>query len=227
MREKIPDHSTFSKTRIRKWNESNLFRQAFTEIVHQCITAVLVDGKEMVADVSYIPAQVSKSSWIEVSIGKLALDRGYDTGAVHRGLELPGITGYIPAIDIPNAPLKYGFQYNAQEDAFLCPMGKPLTYHRLNCNKSTGKYLRCYQIRDDSCVHCSRKPEYFDKAGIRRRALGSSCYPAFHLICIGLEPKENGESPPFYSEILNPLDFLFDFERFFSSLSTGPTLWGI
>lgn len=48
LREKIPDHSTFSKTRIRKWNESNLFEQAFTEIVHQCITAGLVDGKEMV-----------------------------------------------------------------------------------------------------------------------------------------------------------------------------------
>ncbi|MET0017721.1 transposase [Oscillibacter sp.] len=63
---KIPDHSTFSKTRIRKWNESNLFEQAFTEIVHQCITAGLVDGKEMVDDGSYIPAQVSKSSWIEV-----------------------------------------------------------------------------------------------------------------------------------------------------------------
>lgn len=64
--DKVPDHSTFSKTRIRKWNESNLFGKAFTEIVRQCITAGLVGGKELVADGSYIPAQVSKSSWIEV-----------------------------------------------------------------------------------------------------------------------------------------------------------------
>ena len=27
--EKIPDHSTFSKTRVRKWNESSLFKQIF------------------------------------------------------------------------------------------------------------------------------------------------------------------------------------------------------
>lgn len=114
---------------------------------------------------------------LNLPMGKLALDRGYDTGAVHRGLELLGITGYIPALDFPNSPAKYGFQYDAQEDAFLCPMGKPLTYHRLNCIKSTGKYLRCYQIQDDSC---SRKPECFDKTGVRRRILGSSCYPAFH-----------------------------------------------
>ena len=208
--DKIPDHSTFSKTRIRKWNESNLFGKAFTEIVRQCITAGLVDGKEMVTDGSYIPAQVSKSSWIEVEetvevsmqsyldaldqelakqpgfkkppvhtekkrrvtsrtgpecgginhgnkrgigylleatvdckngivtgvdvfpanqkeslillrhlekqqkllnlpIRKLALDRGYDTGAIHRGLELLGITGYIPAIDFPNSLRNMGF----------------------------------------------------------------------------------------------------------------------
>ena len=39
---------------------------------------------------------------------KVALDRGCDTGAVHRGLELLGITGYIPAIRFPNDPSKYG-----------------------------------------------------------------------------------------------------------------------
>ena len=32
----------------------------------------------------------------------IALDRGYDTGAVHRGLELLGITRYIPAIRFSN-----------------------------------------------------------------------------------------------------------------------------
>lgn len=39
----------------------------------------------------------------------IALDRGYDTGAVHRGLELLGITGYIPAVQFPISPEKYGF----------------------------------------------------------------------------------------------------------------------
>ena len=33
----IPDHSTFSKTRTRKWQQSNLFQKAFYEIVKQCI----------------------------------------------------------------------------------------------------------------------------------------------------------------------------------------------
>ena len=114
-----------------------------------------------------------------IPMSRIALYRGYDTGAVHRGLEILGITGYIPAIQFPNAPEKYGFFDVPQQDAFICPEGKPLTYHRLNCNKSTGKYLRCYQVKEDDCVSCPRRSTCFDKTGIRRRILASSCYPAF------------------------------------------------
>lgn len=279
--DKIPDHSTFSKTRIRKWNESQLFSKAFIEIVRQCIEAGLVDGKEMAADGSYLPAQVSRNSWIDLEttveqsmfsyldaldqelseqpgfkkpptrtikkkvttsttdpecgyihhgdkrgvgylleatidckhgiitgadvypanekeslivlrhlerqhkslklcMQKIALDRGYDTGAVHRGLELLGITGFIPAIQFSNSPAKFGFQYLPQQDCFLCPMRQSLTFHRVNCNKSTGKYLRCYQVQGDACHNCSHREGCFDKAGVRRRILASSCYPAFH-----------------------------------------------
>lgn len=276
----IPDHSTFSKTRTRKWQPSHLFQKVFQEIVKQCILSGLVYGEAMAADGSYIPANVSRGSWIDVEIEveqsmqsylnaldeelahqpgfkkppakavkkrrttsrtdpdsgyinhgskrgvgylmestvdckhgiltgvevypanekesllvlrhlerqmklgvpikRLALDRGYETGAVHRGLELLGITGYIPAIQFSNPPEKYGFSYDPQQDAFVCPQGALLTYHRLNCNKSTGKYLRCYQVDRDICMHCPKRAGCFDKAGVRRRILASSCYPAFY-----------------------------------------------
>lgn len=48
--EAIPDHSTFSKTRTRKWQESNFFQEVFQGIVKQCIISGLMDGKAMVAD---------------------------------------------------------------------------------------------------------------------------------------------------------------------------------
>lgn len=94
-------------------------------------------------------------------------------------LELLGITGYIPAIQFPNTPEKYGFTYNPQQDAFVCPEGKLLTYHRLNCNQSTGKYLRCYQASCTDCSHCGRRKTCFETNSNRRRVLASSCYPAF------------------------------------------------
>lgn len=64
--EKIPDHSTFSKTRVRKWNENGLFRQIFLEIVRCCMEKARIDGKEMASDGSYIPVEVSRSSWIDI-----------------------------------------------------------------------------------------------------------------------------------------------------------------
>ena len=73
----------------------------------------------------------------------------------------------------------HGFSYDPQLDAFICPEGVSLTYHRLNCSKSTGKYLRCYQVEGDACMRCPKRPGCFHKAGIRRRVLASSCYPAF------------------------------------------------
>ena len=59
----IPNHSTFSKTRTRKWQQSSLFQKAFYEIVKQCIDSGLIDGEAMAADGSYIPANVSRESW--------------------------------------------------------------------------------------------------------------------------------------------------------------------
>ena len=202
----IPNHSTFSKTRTRKWQQSDLFQKAFYEIVKQCIDSGYINHgskrgigylmeatvdckhgiltgvdvysaneKESVLILRHLERQIN----FGIPMSRLALDRGYETGAVHRGLELLGIIGYIPAIQFSNPPEKYGFSYDPQLDAFICPKGVPLTYHRLNCSKSTGKYLRCYQVEGDVCMHCPKRPSCFDKAGIRRRVLASSCYPAF------------------------------------------------
>ena len=185
----IPNHSTFSKTRTRKWQQSDLFQKAFYEIVKQCIDSGLDCKHGILTGVDVYSANEKESVLIlrpserQINLGipmsRLALDRGYETGAVHRGLELLGITGYIPAIQFSNPPEKYGFSYDPQLDAFICPEGVPLAYHRLNCSKSTGKYLRCYQVEGDVCMHCPKRPSCFDKAGIRRRVLASSCYPAF------------------------------------------------
>ena len=64
----IPDHSTFSKTRVRKWQKSDIFQKVFYEIIRKCIADGLIDGEAMVADGSYIPASVSRGSWIDVEI---------------------------------------------------------------------------------------------------------------------------------------------------------------
>jgi transposase len=192
----IPDHSTFSANRRRRFTDSSIFRRLFNRIVSQCLEAGIVGGKTAVSDGSFIPANVAWESRVErnrvvekstvdyletlevelrntegysepvpmvmekkelrsstdpdcgyihqgrkrglgyltemtvdtengivtgvdcysanrresdiilkhieqqrqdnlVPIEKLGLDAGYDVGAVHRGLEIMGITGYV------------------------------------------------------------------------------------------------------------------------------------
>lgn len=60
--------------------------------------------KESLIVLRYLESQILSG----IPTKNIALDRGYDTGAVHRGLELLGITGYIPGIHFPNSPEKLG-----------------------------------------------------------------------------------------------------------------------
>ena len=101
--------------------------EATVDCKHGILTGVDVysaNEKESVLTLRHLERQID----LGIPMSRLALDRGYETGAVHRGLELLGITGYIPAIQFSNPPEKYGFSYDPQLDAFICPEGVPLPY---------------------------------------------------------------------------------------------------
>ena len=104
----IPNHSTFSKTRTRKWQQSDLFQKAFYEIVKQCIDSGLIDGEAMAADGSYIPANVSRESWInvETEVEQSTRSRAMPVCAVQNGravlTRLEFGAEYWPAVVIRN-----------------------------------------------------------------------------------------------------------------------------
>jgi transposase len=60
----IPDHSTFSKNRHRRFKESDIFRDIFDEVVQRCIKEGLVDGREVSVDGTRIMADASPYSRI-------------------------------------------------------------------------------------------------------------------------------------------------------------------
>ncbi len=63
---KVPDHSTFSQNRRRRFQDNPLFREIFNEIIIQCINSGIVHGETVVADGSFLPANVSAKSSVEV-----------------------------------------------------------------------------------------------------------------------------------------------------------------
>src|SRR5215469_16378663 len=62
--QEIPHHSTFSKNRHRRFQESNLFEQLFEQIVAQCVEVGLVQGKQLSVDGSLVEENAAKESRI-------------------------------------------------------------------------------------------------------------------------------------------------------------------
>jgi transposase len=60
--QEIPHHSTFSKNRHGRFQESNLFQELFEEIVTRCVQAGLVKGEHMSVDGSFIQANADHHS---------------------------------------------------------------------------------------------------------------------------------------------------------------------
>src|SRR5664279_67151 len=62
--QEIPHHSTFSKNRHGRFQETKLFQEIFEEIVRQCVEVGLVQGKHLSVDGSFVEANAAKQSRI-------------------------------------------------------------------------------------------------------------------------------------------------------------------
>jgi transposase len=62
--QEIPNHSTFSKNRHGRFQESKLFQEMFERIVDQCMQTGLVNGDHMSVDGSFIQANANNESRI-------------------------------------------------------------------------------------------------------------------------------------------------------------------
>jgi len=62
--QEIPHHSTFSKNRHGRFQESKLFEQLFEHIVKQCLEVGLVRGDNLSVDGSFVEANAAKQSRI-------------------------------------------------------------------------------------------------------------------------------------------------------------------
>lgn len=65
----VPDHSTFSKNRHRRFRESGLFRHLFETVLQRCIEEGPVGGHSFGVNASLIPANANQTRGIEIKEG--------------------------------------------------------------------------------------------------------------------------------------------------------------
>jgi transposase len=69
--DKVPDASTLSQNRRRRFNDSDIYQQIFDEIVLQAIRRRLVSGEVLYTDSTHLKANANKGKWTKARVEPL------------------------------------------------------------------------------------------------------------------------------------------------------------
>jgi len=72
--DRVPDHSTISQLRRRKFNDADIIKTLFMHILRLCAESGLVSGKLLITDSSHVKANASRTSKIKVTIERDATE---------------------------------------------------------------------------------------------------------------------------------------------------------
>lgn len=78
LNDKVPDHSTISQNRRRKFNGTDIFEKIFDRIVFQAIDLGLVKGKILYTDSTHLKANANKAKYEKKEIEKSVKDYVHD-----------------------------------------------------------------------------------------------------------------------------------------------------
>jgi len=129
--EAIPDHSTISQLRRRKFNDADLFRKLFIQVLKLCVEAGLVRGKLLLTDSTHVKANASKTSKekieIEYSVDEYFKKLDEYEAEERENLGLPEITRKPPK----PKKTKQTKSTTDPDAGWLCRPGKPEGFHYL------------------------------------------------------------------------------------------------
>jgi hypothetical protein len=135
----VPDHSTISQNRRRRFNGTNVCRRIFERILAICIEKGLVDGKLILTDSTHVRANASRKSEVRAVVEKEAawymerLDRyeAAEREELERAGKLPPKGAGRKRADEP-AMIERTVSTTDPEAGFLQRPGKPQGMHYLD-----------------------------------------------------------------------------------------------
>ncbi len=71
---KMPDASTISQNRRRRFNQSTVYQEIFDEIVVQAIRRKMIDGRVLYTDSTHLKASANKNKFVEAQVAKNTRD---------------------------------------------------------------------------------------------------------------------------------------------------------
>ena len=221
--ERVPDHSTISQLRRRKFDGTSVFRDVFDEIVRKCIETGLVSGKLLMTDSTHIRANANHEMREIIEVPDTPteymqkLDReAYELGLIKEPIEYD--TSKTKSVTKSSTDPECGMMKRP---------GKPVGFHYLDhqtCDAENGIITDVYVTagnEHDSTPHTQRLEYQIDKFEMKTEAIcADASYDSGEVHNAMLNrniktfiPERTRSGTPNYKPAFDPKVFTYDEER--------------
>lgn len=221
--ERVPDHSTISQLRRRKFDGTSVFRDVFDEIVRKCIETGLVSGKLLMTDSTHIRANANHEMREIIEVPDTPteymqkLDReAYELGLIKEPIEYD--TSKTKSVTKSSTDPECGMMKRP---------GKPVGFHYLDhqtCDAENGIITDVYVTagnEHDSTPHTQRLEYQIDKFEMKTEAIcADASYDSGEVHNAMLNrniktfiPERTRSGTPNYEPDFDPKVFTYDEEQ--------------
>ena len=194
--DKVPDASTLSQNRRRRFNESTVYQEIFDEIVLQAIKKQLVSGRVIYTDSTHLKANANKGKWVkqEVEVSRKeyleALDKAVEQDRLAHGKKPLRQQSKPPEVkEIKQSTTDADSGYMVRE-------GKPKGFFYLDHRSVDGKANIITDVHvtagnvHDSIPYLSRLDRQRERFGFAIEAVGLDAGYFTAAICKGLDERK-------------------------------------
>ena len=172
--EPVPDHSTISQLRRRKFNGTNLFEEIFDEVVRICMGRGLITGKLLLTDSTHVRANARNNLYETVTVDDepSAYIRRLNEQAVAEGL-LPEDYEEKP----PTKQKEIRVSITDPDSGYMHRPGKPNGFYYLSHQTCDAEYGMITDVlvtpgnASDRSFHSQRIQYQIDKFGFQTEAV--------------------------------------------------------
>ena len=195
LRDKVPSHSTFSKNRQRRFNDSPIHQEIFDEIVWQAIKRKMVSGRTLYTDSTHLKASANKSKFDKQLVEKSTRDYLADLEAdVNADRQAHGKKSLKEKTREPEVK-ETKVSTTDPDSGYMFREGKPKGFFYLDHRTVDGKHNIITDSHvtpgnvHDSIPYLSRLDHQRERFGFNVEAVGLDAGYYTAAICKGLEDR--------------------------------------
>jgi len=194
--DKIPDASTFSQNRRRRFTQSSIYQEIFDEIVLQAMRKKLVNGRVLYTDSTHLKASANKNKFKKKQVVKAT--RSYLAELEEAITADRKAHGKKPLKDKEEKPETREVKSSPvdPDSGYMVREGKPKGFfyldHRTTCGKHnliTDTHVTPANVHD-SIPYLKRLDRQRERFGFETRAVGLDAGYMTAPICKGVEERE-------------------------------------